>query len=479
MKQHPELVFFPELRGITIAVSSRDSWKWAGSLSVPFMLLPMTSKVVVREISTRTSLAGYRRSNRVCMDLGLILTGVAEYTGSNRLRELVLDSSHLTLVHGLDDSQDAHNGFLRILNAHNSSLQSVSLSIMPGHTVWSALAGLPNMEELRIGGVKYDYGDPPTYPTDPGSSPSVFASLRSLHISHWGISDFTFSFLGISTFPALDTFHIILTDPLHFTSTIAYVSSRMPNLRRLMVDVDLWSEADPTRCVVLTGADLAPLIHSCDRLEYLKVSSQGSHCRFELDNTVVELMAIAWPSLTFLSLAVDSSPNSAVTLEGLLPFAKHCPNLTTLHLPVNETAVLYVYASDVYRVQLDDSQYTHSQGANGTGYGTGAGTGRRAPSMLRELDIGAPWVHDTAACAEFLRCVFPNLERLIAPVRYDPASGRMYAWNKVRRLVQGGENQLPFEQRDELQRQLAKLAFDEDYYYEGLDSGSSGDDVED
>jgi len=234
--------------------------------------------------------------------------------------------------------------------------------------------------------------------------------------------------------------------------------------------------------VVLSGADLTPLIQSCDHLEYFKVSSQGSHYRFELDNTVVEFMAMAWPSLTFLSLAVDSSPNSAVTLEGLLPFAKHCPNLTTLHLPVNETAVLCVYASDVYRIELDDSQSTLSQGANGTGSETAteiAEIGQRPPSMLRELDIGAPWVHDTAACAEFLRCVFPNLERLVAPVRYDPGSGRMYAWNKVRRLVLGEETQLPDEERDELERQLAKMAIDEDYYYEGWDSASSGDDVED
>ena len=486
-KLHPKISFFPELKEITILASSDHPWKLAGWLSTPFVLLSKVSKIVVRGISTPTRAAVPGREPQ---DLGLphhvhlalcsILTGVAAHTGENRLRELVLDSNELTLA---DDGGAPYSGriwLLRIIKAHESSLRSISLSIMPGSSIWCALAGLPNLEELRIGGVKYDRVRHHAYPTDPETSLSAFpsrrfASLRSLHFSDHGISDFTFSCLEMSTFPLLDTVQMILNQPNSIARAISSIAAGSPNLRRLIFGTDIvdgpFNGQTSQDHEVLHGTDLAPLLRLCRHLEHLEIPSQYNYrYSFEINDGTVRAMADAWRSLTFLSLAVDTSPKSTVTLEGLLPFAKNCPNLTTLRLPVDENAVLYVYASAMYRVELEGPYSKHSKRS---------GSSQRAPSMLRELDIGAPWVHDTATCAEFLRCIFPNLETLVAPGRHDHLSGRMYAWNKVVKLIQGEETPRSDEQVSQLRMQLDKMAVDEDDYYENADPGSSGDDADD
>jgi len=126
--------------------------------------------------------------------------------------------------------------------------------------------------------------------------------------------------------------------------------------------------------------------------------------------------------------------------------------------------VQYVYASAIYRAEL-------------------AGDGIK-PSTLRELDIGAPWVHDTATCAEFLKCVFPALEKLAAPGRYDHGSGRMYAWNKVVKLVQERKSSASKSVEKQLLGQWGAETNDaeeaedddeDDYYEESAWGYSSGD----
>jgi len=51
--------------------------------------------------------------------------------------------------------------------------------------------------------------------------------------------------------------------------------------------------------------------------------------------------------------------------------------------------------------------------------------------------LGAPRVHDTAACAEFLRYIFPSLDEVCLPgeEEHHRSPGTAFAWSKVARLV--------------------------------------------
>ena len=141
-------------------------------------------------------------------------------------------------------------------------------------------------------------------------------------------------------------------------------------------------------------------------------------------------MANAWPNIKHLFLDPAHSPNSTVTLEGLVPLAKHCRHLTEVGIGLNVNIIHIVYASVMYvhELSMDTVSDTGS---------TAEGQSSQGGCPVVTLNLGVPWVHDTAACAELLRCIFPSLEELYLPgnEQYDHPSGTMFAWRRVARLV--------------------------------------------
>ncbi|KAJ7175222.1 hypothetical protein C8R43DRAFT_599790 [Mycena crocata] len=87
----------------------------------------------------------------------------------------------------------------------------------------------------------------------------------------------------------------------------------------------------------ISGTQLRPLF----TFKHLQSVTLCTPVGFDLDDGTLEDLAQAWPELK--SLTIDANEwvhlPSRVTLAALLPFARHCPHLSSLHLALNATVV--------------------------------------------------------------------------------------------------------------------------------------------
>lgn len=72
----------------------------------------------------------------------------------------------------------------------------------------------------------------------------------------------------------------------------------------------------------------------------------------EIDNGMIESIALACPNLTSLVLSGAATGKPRTTLAGLLPFAKHCPQLTRLTLAFDATSVPTARSTSKIKNQL-------------------------------------------------------------------------------------------------------------------------------
>jgi len=171
-------------------------------------------------------------------------------------------------------------------------------------------------------------------------------------------------------------------------------------------------------------------------------------------------MSRAWPNLRYLYLDPQMSPKSKVTLEGLLPFARNCPNLEELHLGLHTSITHFVYDFTMYQPDPADSD-----GAVWT------------PSKLRVLGIGAPLVHGTQMCADFLKFLFPSIIDISVPASNEVNSRRKFAWDVV---VSKVLRQMPVTSADTSNATVTeRLFYENDDFYEynsGLEDEETGED---
>lgn len=103
----------------------------------------------------------------------------------------------------------------------------------------------------------------------------------------------------------------------------------------------------------------------------------------DVDDTLLEEMAAAWPRLERLMLGPNRSSgrSSHVTLAGLVPLARYCPQLEFFSLPF-----------DTSSMERPGTKFRNRQ--------------------LTELGVGCSRIADATAVAEFLSDIFPNLRSI-------------------------------------------------------------------
>ncbi|KAJ7174786.1 hypothetical protein C8R46DRAFT_1252861 [Mycena filopes] len=156
---------------------------------------------------------------------------------------------------------------------------------------------------------------------------------------------------------------------------------------------------------------------------------------FDLDDTMVEKMASAWPRMEILQLSPDRSCRLVprITIEGIYAFATHCPHLEHLAIAFDATVTLDLQINGAARV-----------------------TQRRLLTLVVEhLPIEEP-----LRVAKFLRTLFPRLRTL-----YDADSGLTDAalispMHRALHILEVAEMvcaQIPLRQ-DQTSPELARLA---------------------
>ena len=164
---------------------------------------------------------------------------------------------------------------------------------------------------------------------------------------------------------------------------------------------------------------LRPLL-AFPNLEYVWINACIS---FEnMDNTLIHDMACAWPHLRELDLGSTSCWGlpSQVTLEGLLQFCEHCPELCSLGLTMNASATAPL------------PHMPESQSAN---------------LHMEALQVGnsRTGIEQVNAVARFLRRIYPNLHHLSC-YKEDGTVGWLLirvAWLMVGDIVTSDENENP------------------------------------
>ncbi|KAF8337973.1 uncharacterized protein EI90DRAFT_2526106 [Cantharellus anzutake] len=178
---------------------------------------------------------------------------------------------------------------------------------------------------------------------------------------------------------------------------------------------------EKTHIPLYDGSVFRSAWNSYPDLEHLKVVRPSKGATIKLDNLDVEAMCRAWPNLRYLYLDPSISPETKVTLEGLVPFTRYCPNLEELHIGLDRNITHYVYDRIMYQADsAADEQPTLT------------------PSKLRILDIGVPSIYNILLCVEFLEFLFPSLSEITVRECHGMDFQRIYyPWESVVRKVLG------------------------------------------
>ncbi|KAI0829096.1 hypothetical protein BC628DRAFT_1315937 [Trametes gibbosa] len=189
------------------------------------------------------------------------------------------------------------------------------------------------------------------------------------------------------------------------------LSSPLPCSIPLMLSLNALPPLNRPECAL--DAPVFEPLFACPELTELEMNSFF----LRLDNALISLLANALPRLQSLRLMppYNAGRLSEVTLEGLLPLLRHCPDLTHLALPLNATRPL-TYLDAPMR-----------------------------PSELLTLDVADSPISFPDEAAAFLSafCTHPSFAILSATVHdgdHDPEHTRLRelhsaAWDQAARLV--------------------------------------------
>ncbi|KAJ6521161.1 hypothetical protein DFH09DRAFT_1193076 [Mycena vulgaris] len=202
------------------------------------------------------------------------------------------------------------------------------------------LAHLPSLTSLCI-----DRIDEPLWPYAAEFTfllyPELFPSLTELRVFGARI-DLCKNFIRTAFASPLKTLYVgtetSASEPEARTALAAISAECPPSLTSIDVELGQWDDvvsAAPAAYTVLP-ATLAPLL-TFKNLLTVRVKVPFGLC---LDNAFCAEMAVAWPLINELSLhrpyiIGTPSPPSAVTISALLSFARQCPDLHTLALPLS------------------------------------------------------------------------------------------------------------------------------------------------
>ncbi|KDQ62099.1 hypothetical protein JAAARDRAFT_189472 [Jaapia argillacea MUCL 33604] len=125
---------------------------------------------------------------------------------------------------------------------------------------------------------------------------------------------------------------------------------------------------------------------------------------FALENSALQAIAVAWPALKRLHLGTSGSPTiSKVTLEGIVPFAVHCPNLSYLGIVLGHAG--HAESSEVV-------------------------SGRK----LDVMDFGRSPISDAPSVAAFLSSLFDDITEWPHIDRARSLFDREEGWEQARTL---------------------------------------------
>jgi hypothetical protein len=359
-----------------------------------------------------------------------------------------------------------------------SSLRSLKLPAVPPSRFWEVLSSqMLVLDELELGqsakGALIYKTDAAIWPDPAGNGIVDISCLKRFTCRAHAIGRDLFQVFAAYRFLALDTLVFEApkdeTDAKYIFSILGHdLHDRAPLLRHLSIDLS-YSDTRPHHSLrhrreFITLDTLAGL-QNVPALEYLHIICPPSQrLSIKLANGDVMRMANTWPGIKHLFLDPTHSPDSTVTLEGLIPLAKHCSHLNELGIGLNVNITHIVYTS---------AMYVHEFSTEAGSTAKGQETQKECP--VTTLDLGAPRVHDTAACAEFLRCIFPSLDEVYPPgeEEHHNSPGRAFAWGKVARLVKelgsidaGGAAETHSDVSDDS---------DEDYYWDSEECGETYD----
>ncbi|KAI0640308.1 hypothetical protein C8Q77DRAFT_1046209 [Trametes polyzona] len=178
----------------------------------------------------------------------------------------------------------------------------------------------------------------------------IFPSITSLHITAISLEPFIAHLIQLVSSEQLSEVHLSTAHdppasavreclealsgcPSKDTLSSVIISSPIPSSIPLMISLNALPPLDRPECI-LSASTFEPLF-ACSELTELEISSFV----LQLNNPLLSLLATAFPRLQSLRLLPPYNAGivSEVTLEGLLPLFRRCPDLSHLAVPVNAT----------------------------------------------------------------------------------------------------------------------------------------------
>lgn len=239
-------------------------------------------------------------------------------------------------------------------------------------------------------------------------------------------------FLDFIQSTSVDTINLNVDDETCAADYHAIFSgwSTNPSYKHLSVidisEMQVWRDYDDKH--IMDMHTLRPLLRF-GRLTALKLETL---CTYALDDAALVEMALAWPCLETLDLSIRECGweiPSRVTLPGIVPLLRHCPNLALLGVVVDATVLPASCAPP-----------------SASSLHTLAGVAPRLPGGgVRNTSLESLWLADSkitrpTLVASFLSAVAPNLEQIVS-WNTPLLSGRegkdkyMKRWKEVERLV--------------------------------------------
>jgi hypothetical protein len=154
----------------------------------------------------------------------------------------------------------------------------------------------------------------------------------------------------------------------------------------------------------------------------VQIPSQSSIC---LSDDFLDRAARSWPYLQDLDLDQRHSTQTLVTLQGLVPLARYCPQLRSLQLGIQPRHIHTVFNAELY---MQESM----EGPGNT-------------CVLTYLNVGCPPVYSADAVAAFFSALFPNLRCIERPNSANSdlySRGDYFVWSQVVRAVQERDRDL-------------------------------------
>ncbi|KAJ7121986.1 hypothetical protein C8R43DRAFT_1032749 [Mycena crocata] len=282
------------------------------------------------------------------------------------------------------------------------------------------LARLPNLQCLQLHRFPPDAVTLNEFQAQVVNTGPIFVALRELSAYSEPVNNFT-SFLDVIDPDALDKLDLLIESPIvseqwqALTTSLALKSSKTLTKLSLKEEFSYDHDIPDSLERMLTSESLIALLSFANLTEISIIAGYG----IDLDDTFLAKMATSWPRLQKLDLSPRCQPARYVpqiTLAGLIPLAQHCPQLASLALVLDGTAVADPHAKEK----------------------PGGGVSNRS---LVELQVVESPLSSPGAVASFLSAIFPNLQRVSTREEMERNAlaveweDNMFNWEVVSSLV--------------------------------------------